>query len=285
MLKQTIIHFIQHRLRTLPRKLQNSTHKIYQSLERGVGMYVGWRDPLLPPGSLHSVGSPDFLAVGEEFFRYFVDRCGLEPHHRVLDVGCGTGRMARPLTRYLKKGSYEGMDIVAPSIKWCQETYTPRYPNFHFHFADIYNKAYNPSGKYKSSEYRIPFESLSFDFVFLTSVFTHMLPHDVENYLSEVARVLKSNGRCLITYFLLNQDSWKLIDEGVSYHNFGYELAGCRIDDEDTPEAAVGYDERAIRNLYGKYRLNISEPILYGKWCKRQDGLSWQDMIIAIKSR
>ena len=37
----------------------------------------------------------------------------LSPDHRVLDIGCGTGRMAIPLTSFLsKKGSYEGFDIV-----------------------------------------------------------------------------------------------------------------------------------------------------------------------------
>src|SRR5205807_8842570 len=104
----------------------------------------------------------------------------------MLDVGSGTGRMARPLTRYLKGGSYEGIDIVARSVQWCQRTYASRYPNFRFHFADIYNKVYNPDGKHKASEYRLPFETSSFDFFFLTSVFTHMLPQDMEHYLSEV---------------------------------------------------------------------------------------------------
>jgi SAM-dependent methyltransferase len=280
-MRQTVIRLIPARLRPPLRRLS----KLYQFLAYRLSVRMGWRDPLIPPCWLHSVGSPDFVAVGEDFLRYFVDRCGLEPHERVLDVGCGTGRLARPLTRYLQSGSYEGIDIVAPSIRWCQETYTPKFPRFHFHFANIYNKVYNPAGKYKASEYSFPFETSSFDFVFLTSVFTHMLRPDVENYLAEVARVLKSNGRCLITYFLLNPDAWKLINEGLSYHNFRYELPGCYVESADTPEAVVGYDESIIRGLYRKYGLNISEPILYGTWCQRADGLSWQDMIIATKPR
>ncbi len=57
-------------------------------------------------------------------------------------------------------------------------------------------------------------------FVLLTSVFTHMLPQDMDNYLSEVARVLKPDGRCLITYFLLNPESLALIDAEESSFNF-----------------------------------------------------------------
>jgi len=244
-------------------------------------------DPLIPPDSLHCVGSlgpANFVAVGEEFFRYFVDLCELRPGDRVLDIGSGTGRMARPLTTYLRDGSYEGMDIVAPSVRWCQSAYTSRWPNFHFHFADIYNKAYNPDGKYVASEYLFPFESSSFDFVFLTSVFTHMLPQDMEHYLSEIVRVLKANKRCLATYFLINQGSRKLINEGLSYYNFKYELPGCRVESVDTPESVVGYEESHVRALYAKYGLDITRPVLHGTWCKRKDGLSWQDMIIATNS-
>ena len=45
----------------------------------------------------------------------------------------------------------------------------------------IYNKKYNPAGKCKWSEYGFSFETQSFDSVFLTSVFTHMLPQDMDN--------------------------------------------------------------------------------------------------------
>ncbi len=283
-MKQTIVRFIPGRLKPLLRRLYDFLAIIYHFPVYHIGRLTGWRDPLLPPNWLHSVGGWDFKEVGEEFFRYFVNLGGLQPHQRVLDVGSGTGRMALPLTTYLKGGSYEGIDIVAPSVEWCQKTYTPRQANFRFHFSDIYNKEYNPAGKYKASEYKFPFESASFDFVFLTSVFTHLLPPDMENYLSEIARVLKNDGRVFITYFLLNPESLKLIDEKVSHHNFKYDLQGCRIDVEDVPEAAVAYREDIIRSLYRKCRLNILEPIYYGKWCGRKDGLSWQDMIVAVKN-
>ena len=40
------------------------------------------------------VGDGDYLAVSAGFLRDFVTVGGLEPHHHVLDVGCGIGRMA-----------------------------------------------------------------------------------------------------------------------------------------------------------------------------------------------
>src|ERR1700741_1289804 len=100
---------------------------------------------LIPPRCLHSVGPSDFVETGEEFLRYFTELAGLTPHERVLDVGCGTGRMARPLSRYLTDGRYDGVDVVGPSIAWCQAAYR-RFPNFRFHHADVYNRVYNPKG-------------------------------------------------------------------------------------------------------------------------------------------
>jgi SAM-dependent methyltransferase len=240
---------------------------------------------LIAPSDLHSVGDGDPIAIGEEFLGYFVELAGLRPHERVLDVGCGTGRMAISLTRYLTTGSYDGIDIVPKSITWCRMAFSRRYSNFRFHFADIYNKAYNAKGQVRASEYRMPFETSSFDFVFLTSVFTHMLPGDLDNYLSEVARVLKPGGRCLITYFLLNAESIRLIEAKASTIAFPFELDGCRIKRKDVPEAAVAYQEARIRGLYKSRGLTVVEPIHFGSWSGIGNGLSYQDLVLADKPR
>ena len=111
-----------------------------------------------------------------------------------------------------------------------------------------------------------------------------MLSRDVENYLSEITRVLRPGGRCLITYFLLNPDSLKLIQEEASSYDFRYRLPGCRVQREDVPEAVVAYDEGEIRESYQRHGLLISEPVRYGKWCGREGGLSKQDIVIAEKA-
>lgn len=269
--------------RFLPYTVKVQLHRLCNFLRYHAVTWLGRDESLLPPKWLSSVGGGDYYKSGERFFQHFVDIAGLQPHERVLDVGCGTGRMARPLTAYLKSGSYDGIDIVSPSIKWCQKTYIPRYPNFHFHFTDIYNKMYNPTGRYQASSYRFPFENSSFDFVFLTSVFTHMLPRDMENYFSEITRVLKPGGRCLITYFLLTPDSLERMEGEESSIAFRYELQGCRVENTDVPEDAIAYYEGSIRELYRKCHMHISEPIYYGKWFGNKNGLSYQDIVVANK--
>jgi len=215
---------------------------------------------------------------------YLVQLCGLQPGDAVLDVGCGSGRMALPLTGYLNsEGRYAGFDISEKAIAWCQEHISRPHPNFDFAVADIYNSLYNPKGKYQSLDFRFPYADESFDVVFLTSVFTHMFPPDVDHYLDEIARVLKPGGRSLCTFFLLNEESLALIAAGKGTHNFKYERPGYRTIHEKREEEGIAFPEAFIRELYGKRGLNVREPLRYGSWCGRTEHMSFQDVVIAEK--
>src|SRR5207302_825955 len=77
---------------------------------------------------------------------HFRDLAALRRDERVLDVGCGIGRMARPLAGYLgPEGSYDGFDVNREGIAWCQERYAG-HPNFRFTAVDLHNRRYNPQG-------------------------------------------------------------------------------------------------------------------------------------------
>lgn len=246
-------------------------------------LVLGRRNESTPPRRIRSdVGDGDFKAIGNEYLKIFIDICNLKPNEKVLDVGCGIGRIAVPLTRFLNKdGRYDGFDIVRSSIDWCRTNISPKYPNFRFRFADIFNKRYNPNGRLHAEKYKFPYEDESFDLVFLTSVFTHMLPQSVENYLSEISRVLRKDGRCLITYFLMNAESSKLIQENQSSINLKYSFGKYCTTDENISESLVCFNEQFIRKLYERCQLVIKEPVLYGSWCRRRNFLRYQDIIIA----
>jgi ubiquinone/menaquinone biosynthesis C-methylase UbiE len=241
---------------------------------------------MIPPRSMNYVGDGVYLKIGLEFKRYFLNIANLKPDEKILDVGSGMGRMAVPLTKYLSdKGEYWGFDIVERGIDWCRKKITPRVGNFHFLHSDVYSKHYNPKGTIPAREYKFPFENNYFDFVFLTSVFTHMLPLDLENYLSEISRVLKPGGRSIITYFILNRESEQLVSEGQTTLDFRFTMQdGCKTTTEKDPEAAIAYREEFIDGLYSKHNMKIEYPIRFGSWCKRRVALSYQDIIFAVKN-
>ena len=230
------------------------------------------------------VGNDDFKKVGLEYRKYLIDFCGLRPDSKVLDIGSGIGRMAVPLTDYLNsQGSYDGIDIVESGVTWCQQKIHPRFANFNFHLIDVYNKTYNPGGTQKSSEYRFPFPDKSFDVIFLTSVFTHMFPDDVKNYIREIGRVLRPEGRCLITFFLLNEESMGLIGLGKDTFKFKFSGEGYRTSNLSCPEDAIGLDEKMVRDFFRSAGLAIQEPVRYGGWAGRTNFLTFQDIVVATK--
>jgi ubiquinone/menaquinone biosynthesis C-methylase UbiE len=229
-------------------------------------------------------GADVFERVGQEFLSHFRDLCGLRPNHHVLDIGCGIGRIAIPLTTYLDSmGTYDGIDISRSDIRWCQGHITPRHRNFRFHHADLYNRQYNPSGALAPDTYVFPYSDRSFDFVCAISLFTHILHETTERYLAEIARVLRPQGVSLFTFFVLNEDARESIRATSCGLRFIEQLGDAWIHDSRTPEAAVAYEEPVLRKLLTKNGLKIQEPIHAGSWPGRKDHLGYQDTIIVRK--
>ena len=268
----------------VPAPLEPAVRFLYYLPFEAADWIAGRRDSLTPPRRLMFVGGGDFRRAGLKFLGLFREIGGLKPDERVLDVGCGVGRMAVPLAGYLSEnGRYEGFDVVPRAVRWCQKTISRRYPNFRFRLADLYNKTYNPRGRYRAAEFPFPYADAGFDFVILTSVFTHMLPPETDHYLSEIARVLAPGGRCFATFFLLNEESLALIGAGKSERPMGHALGECRVDNPDVPEDAVGYPEEAARALFARHGMAVREPVRYGKWCGRAAWTSYQDIVIAVR--
>jgi cyclopropane fatty-acyl-phospholipid synthase-like methyltransferase len=115
----------------------------------------------------------------------FLKSQGLRPEHRLLELGCGTGRLARKAVRYLDVGQYTGVDISHGAIERAvqlslEEGWRARNPWF-------------VCGE-------IPTDVGPFDVVWSFSVMIHV-PQDVMAALLErAARVMHEDSILLFSY-------------------------------------------------------------------------------------
>jgi SAM-dependent methyltransferase len=239
-------------------------------------------DQLTPPARLHVVGDSDFRETGDEFLRLFRELVDLQAGESVLDVGCGIGRIARALAGYISPdGSYEGFDVAEVAVRWCQRHYRSAHPNFGFTYVDVENGSYKPEGTAPAEDFSFPYADGSFDFAFLTSVFTHMMPAEVQRYSTELRRVLRPGGRCLATFFLMNDESRGLIAEGKGTQPFLHDDPPCSLVDPAAPESAIAYEEPWVLASLADAGLRPRVPPRYGSWCGRERFTSYQDIIVA----
>lgn len=127
---------------------------------------------------------------------------GLEPRHDVIDVGCGSGRLAVKLAPYLT-GKYTGTDILAELTGYARRICAR--PDWEFHATEGFG---------------IPAPDASADFVCFFSVFTHLLHEDIYKYLREARRVLRPGGRVVFSYLDFAVPShWTMFELTVADEN------------------------------------------------------------------
>lgn len=124
---------------------------------------------------------------------------------RILDVGCGPGRLAIGILNQVGEVEhYQGIDIVRKRIQWCQRHIGGRHSNFHFTHMDVHNSRYNPGGQVMGADFRFPLSDGKFDIIYLYSVFSHMISDEVQLYLREFQRLLTLSGKIFLTAFVEN---------------------------------------------------------------------------------
>lgn len=239
----------------------------------------------VPKAELSFVGDGDFRAIGAEFLELFIRYGGLRPDCDVLDLGCGIGRMAVPLTQYLSPGaSYAGVDVNRAGLRWCRRHIARIYPNFTFHHVDYNNPLYNPSGRKLPWSHPLPFAPGSFDFIVATSVFTHLSRHDFKAFARQFAALLRPGGRLFLTFFLLDETSIEAM-----VHGAGARLSFA-VGSRPTVEA-VGLPPRsaiAFRRDYVETVLTANDfvpcgPPLRGTWSGTA-GITYQDIVVAERA-
>jgi ubiquinone/menaquinone biosynthesis C-methylase UbiE len=239
----------------------------YHALKPFDFLYPKLRKQGLPPMSLLRYGGyGTSLEMARGFADLLVKECDLSAGSVVLDLGCGAGLIDVLLLKLIgPTGRLCGLDIIEESVEWCTRNIQTTFPNSEFEHAAVFNASYNPVARTRAEDYRLPYANATFDVVLLKSVFTHMRPAEVRNYLSEISRVMKPRRRALITFFVLNTDTNKLIADGRSSFDFSYDFEGCKVINPTIPEDAIAYQYDVLTRLFEQYGLTL-KLTLWGNW-------------------
>jgi SAM-dependent methyltransferase len=231
-----------------------------------------------PWAFLHNVGDGDFVAVGAQLVRHLRDHAGLQRGDRVLDIGCGNGRVAEPLAALLAQGggSYVGFDISRLGIEACRRRFAGR-PHIRFEHLDVWNGEYNAYGRLTEAEVVFPAPDAAIDLVFATSVFTHMRMPAMRRYLAESARVLTPGGRLAFTVFALDAD--RQASEVFAFKPFDETSMAV---DLRYPERAIAHRRAAIEAAVAEAGLVLSAS-LNGLWAPTSAYDGGQDLFVAVK--
>jgi SAM-dependent methyltransferase len=241
---------------------------------------------LIPPRELWVDPSDPlywFFGYPWEYRAYLTLLCGMQKDASVLELGCNHGRTMLMLLKYLEPpGRYEGLDILPKHIEFAQKNIHAQYPLANFTLADVFNGWYNPHGKHKAADYRFPYADNSFDIVYAVSVYTHLSPPDAANYLKESRRVLRQEGRCLFSFFILDYYRGPGTPTCPSFE-FKYSMDGyddVALYNKEIPESVIAYKISLIKQMAERARLRIKQ-IIPGYWSKtHKTGVNEQDLVL-----
>jgi SAM-dependent methyltransferase len=208
----------------------------------------------------------------------------LRPDHSVVDIGSGYGRVAIHLAQFLNPTSqYTGFEIVKEETEWCRSNISTKYNNFEFVHLDVANKRYNVDGRLESRKVIFKIEDNSIDTVFLISVFTHMFPSDVENYLREISRILRVGGAVYCTFFMMNEERKNDIERGRAEFKFAKQTGGYWAVDGSVHEGAIAHSEQDVYRMLRDVGLS-RDKVSFGGWSGRKPAEVGQDFVVATKS-
>ncbi|MCP4633038.1 MAG: class I SAM-dependent methyltransferase [candidate division Zixibacteria bacterium] len=205
--------------------------------------FVRYKNSILPPKQFRFCGDEFqndqyYLTSASKEAQRLIDNFGLTKDSKVLDVGCGMGRLATGIINVLGDiNCYNGIDVSPIAVEWCRLFIGKGHPNFDFVHLNFSNERYNPGGRTIEEKFRFPFEDDSYDIIYLYSVFSHMNKEDVAVYLKEFHRVLKPSGKIFLTGF---------VEEGVpdmTENPEGYRMKWSG------PLHCVRFDKKYFENL------------------------------------
>jgi len=126
--------------------------------------------------------------IGKLQFDFIVNR-GLQSHHRLLDIGCGTLRGGRHFIKHLNSGNYSGIDISSKAIEYAmqlveQEGLSKKQPRLLVG---------------RDLRFR-EFDGEVFDYLLAQSVFTHLKHEHIRECFQSISRIMNHDSVFFFTF-------------------------------------------------------------------------------------
>jgi SAM-dependent methyltransferase len=228
-----------------------------------IARMLGWPFPELrdlPPNHLCiRVGTGNrifnghivFIQAGDHMWLTFLSRKYCTSKSDVVELGCGCGRLARPLRdppwAPWFEGTYVGVDIDSEMIEYCRS----HFPEGRFQFIiSLHRSSIYASGQlYGAREARskcVIADEQSKDFVYSLSLYSHLLEKEVVEYLQESYFLLRTGGIMFLTFFCIEH-----VELGGRW-SFRHRRGNAYIESAQYPEAAVAYEEAFMIDLARK---------------------------------
>jgi len=128
---------------------------------------------------------------------------GVQPDDEILEIGCGVGRMAQPLSARCAR--WTGADVSENMLSFARQR-TAGLDNVDFVALNGWDLS--------------PIADESLDLVYCTVVFMHLDEWERFNYICESMRVLRPGGRVFVdNYNLLSEEGWDFFMKNMlDYH-------------------------------------------------------------------
>jgi len=131
-----------------------------------------------------------WAAMGRHQFE-FLKKHGLEPQHRLLDIGCGSLRGGLFFIEHLNEGNYTGFDLSSEVIEAGKQKITEK---------GLGSKSPN---LLVNVERNLKFDFLGgkkFDFLLAQSVFSHLQPDHIRECFDNLGKVMEPDARFFFTH-------------------------------------------------------------------------------------
>jgi len=199
---------------------------------------------------------------------------GLGQSDKLLDLGCGTGRLCYAIKEYMPPQNYIGVDISCEYIRIATDTH-----KMEFRLTDIKHPIFNKNGSIEPKDYKIPANDGEFDFCAIIAVFNHCKYQWIKPIINEVSRVLKPTGICLSTWFIINRHYEYIKNTLPKRYQFNY-INDLTYNASETPCLNTAFSEPDLRKTILETKMRIIEPIRYGEWASGPAPLTGHDIML-----